>query len=651
MIRRTPPVVNAEPPLQVLIVEDAPDDARLLVEYLREASFSFEHEVVDDRKGYEAALKRGGWDLILCDYRLPDIDATEALALLRASDPDLPFILVSGRIGESAAAGAMRAGAHDFVMKSALSRLPAVVERELRDAETRRESRRAESALRRSQELFRDIADTIQEVFWIRDARDHRVLFVSTAFETVFGRPPDAVLADAGAFLEYVHPEDKARFRALEPHRLEGRSDLDYRIVRPDGTVRWIHSRSFPVLDASGHVVRVVGAAEDVTERRALEDRMQHAMKMEAVGRLAGGVAHDFNNVLTVVLGLAETLLLDKQPGHPDQAPLREICSAALRGAGISRQLLAFSRREPFEPRLMDVNPSVQGLVKLLHRLIGEDVEVRTNLGTGPLAVEADAGQLEQALVNLAVNARDAMPEGGTLTLATEAVVTGASPAQHAGLPAGAWVMVSVNDTGTGMDAETMRHLFEPFFTTKQPGKGTGLGLATVHGVVEQARGHLCVHSTLGRGSRFEIFLPAGDAALLPRFAGSEASAVRGGCETLLVVEDDRPVRDLVVAFLRSLGYTVLAPETSIDAVDMANGHPGPIDAVITDVVMPQVGGPEVVRRLLGLRPDICVLFMTGYNDDHALRQRVISDGALLLQKPFSMDELARVVRKCLDRG
>ncbi len=641
----------ADARLRILMVEDSSDDARLLVEYLRQAGFSFEHEVVGDRRGYQEALERGGWDIILCDYGLPDLDAPEALEMLRAKDADLPFVLVSGSIGESLAVAAMRAGAHDFVMKSSLSRLPAVVERELRDAEARKESRRAEAALRRSQELFRDIADTIQEVFWIRDATDLRLMFVSAAFEEVFGLKPDAVLDDMNAFFEHVHPDDRERLKALESLRREGRSDIDYRIVRPDGAVRWIHSRSFPVRDASGQVVRIVGAAEDVTERRALEDRMHHAMKMEAVGRLAGGVAHDFNNVLTVVLGLAETLLLDKAADHPDEAALREICSAALRGAGISRQLLAFSRREPFEPRVMDVNVSVHGLVKLLHRLIGEDVEVRTHLGAGALAVEADPGQLEQALVNLAVNARDAMPEGGVLTLVTEAVVTGASSTQHSGLPAGAWVMVAVNDTGTGMSAETMRHLFEPFFTTKQPGKGTGLGLATVHAVVEQARGHACVHSTVGRGSRFELFLPAADASSLPRLAGVEPQASRGGSETLLVVEDDRAVRNLVVASLRSLGYMVLAPETSVDAIDVAHRHDGPIHAVITDVVMPQVGGPEVVRRLLGLRPDIGILFMTGYNDDHALRQRVISDGAMLLQKPFSMDELSRAVRRCLDKG
>jgi len=638
------------PRLRFLLVEDATDDARLLVEYLREAGVAFAHEVVGDRRSYAAALERGGWDLILCDYRLPDLDAAEALALLRAADPDLPFILVSGSIGESAAVAAMRAGAHDFVMKSAMSRLPAVVERELRDAEARKESRRAEVALRRSQDLFRDIADTIQEVFWIRDAGDHHLLFVSPAFEEVFGRPSEAVLADVNAFFEFVHPDDRERLRAVQPLRERGRSDIDYRIVRPDGSIRWIHSRSFPVRDASGHVVRIVGAAEDVTERRALEDRMHHAMKMEAVGRLAGGVAHDFNNVLTVVLGLAETLLLDKTPEDPDHAMLREIRAAALRGAGMSRQLLAFSRRESFDARVIDANASVQGVVELLQRLIGADVELRTQLGAGPLAVEADAGQLEQALVNLAVNARDAMPEGGTLTLATEGVVTGASPAQHAALPAGAWVMIAVSDSGTGMDPETMSRVFEPFFTTKKAGKGTGLGLVMVDAVVEQARGHLCVHSTRGEGSRFEIFLPAADATCLERARGSEAIAARGGFETLLVVEDDRAVRDLVVAFLRSQGYVVLAPESSTDAIDMANGHEGPIDLVLTDVVMPQVGGREIVLRLVALRPDVGILFMTGYNDDHAMRQRVIDDGAMLLQKPFSMDELAHAVRRCLDR-
>jgi two-component system, cell cycle sensor histidine kinase and response regulator CckA len=388
--------------------------------------------------------------------------------------------------------------------------------------------------------------------------------------------------------------------------------------------------------------------AHDVTERLQLEERLTQAEKMEAVGRLAGGVAHDFNNLLTVISGYAEILLA--KPGIEGRDQLTEIAHAAEQAAGLTRSLLAFSRRQVLHPRVLDLNEIVAGMEPMVRRIIGDDVSVGVRLVPGLAAVEADQAQLERVILNLAANARDAMPEGGRLTIETAVVELDEDYVRSRGEgTAGPNVLLAVSDTGVGMSEEVQRHLFEPFFTTKDPGAGTGLGLATVFGVVKQSGGSIYVYSEEGRGTTFKIYLPAAAPDRLEPAAGPAGGAAEHGSETIVLVEDDDSVRDLVRAMLESKGYRVLAAAGAGEAERLCAERPGEVDLLLTDVVMPEANGRVLAERLAAASPSIRVLFMSGYSDEAVYRHGEISPDAAFIEKPFSDRALARKVREVLD--
>lgn len=398
----------------------------------------------------------------------------------------------------------------------------------------------------------------------------------------------------------------------------------------------------------TGYVV----VLHDVTERRDLEEQLRQAQKMEAVGKLAGGVAHDFNNLLTAILGHAEMAQGDVGSNESARGNIAEITRAASRAADLTRQLLAFARRQIIEPRIVDLNGLVVNVDRLLRRLLGEDIELVTVLDPELWRVKIDPGQFEQVLVNLVVNARDAMPTGGTLVIETRNVHLDEEFArQHATVQPGPHVLLAVSDTGTGMDEEVLAHIFEPFFTTKEVGKGTGLGLATCYGIVKQNKGSIWVHSEKGVGTTFRIYLPRAEGAAAPLDAG-EARTVEQtprGSETVLLVEDELLVRNLAADALRQHGYEVLAASTGLEALDLAMQTPKPVDVLVTDVVMPQMGGPQLAERLLAERPGLKVLFISGYSDMALTRQGRLLPGTALLQKPFTPGQLVRRVRELLD--
>jgi signal transduction histidine kinase/ActR/RegA family two-component response regulator len=447
-----------------------------------------------------------------------------------------------------------------------------------------------------------------------------------------------------------VHPDDRDRVRgAVLSEQSKGSYDITYRILRPDGRERWIRDRAFPVTDAAGKVLRIVGTAIDVTDQRRLEEQFRQSQKMEAVGQLAGGVAHDFNNILAAIM--MQVQLASMTPDLPEEVRQLhdDIRSSAERAAHLTRQLLAFSRRQVMQPKHLDINEAVTGITKLLQRTVGEDIQLQLHLSSLPLRVHADAGMLDQILLNLVVNARDAMPEGGRIVIETGAKVLDGDPVRNGtGLPEGRYVLLRVTDTGCGIPPEVMPHLFEPFFTTKQPGKGTGLGLATVFGIVKQHRGGVFVESSPGRGSAFEILLPEDSTQPAPE--ASPQANPGGGTETILVVEDEPIIRMLIRAILERAGYRVLEAASGVEALRVWERNRDAIQLLFTDIVMPEgINGRALSARIRAERPRLPVIFTSGYSAEIAGRDLELEKGQTFLQKPASPTQLLAAIRSTIE--
>ena len=635
--------------VRILHIEDNSRDAELVRETLLTEYPECDIVRVDTPEAYLAALEQGDFDLIVCDYTLPSFQGEEALEIAGSKWSHLPFLFLSGTIGEERAVEALKKGATDYVLKGNLARLPAAVRRALREAQERAEREKAEEALRNSEERYRRLFErNLAGVF--RSTVDGRILECNQAFAGIFGYDSPEELRGVGASDLYVEASERGGF--LERLRAE-RMIVGYeaRFRRRDGRFAWT-LENVTLLDAGTDGEEVVeGTMIDVTERKNLEEQFRQAQKMEAVGRLAGGVAHDFNNILTAILGYGDLLRASLSGDSPLQEEVEEIRKAAERAATLTRQLLAFSRRQVLTMEVLDLNLLLRDIEKMLRRVIGEDVRILTLFDPSLGRVRADRGQLEQVVMNLVVNARDAMPGGGTLTIETRNdEIDEAHAREHPGLRPGAAVMLAVSDTGTGMDEDTKSHIFEPFYTTKEKEKGTGLGLATVYGIIQQSGGQIFVYSEPGHGTTFKIYFPRVAASVddgvpaLPR-----GSAGVGGTETVLLVERDDAVRRLARETLDPLGYVVLAAERAERGLEIARDHRGPIHLLVTDVVMPGVTGTGLVASLAKVRPGIPVLYMSGYTESAAIRNGFLEPGALLLQKPFGPAELARRVRQALD--
>jgi len=901
--REEPRAAAPADPLRVLVVEDSDDDVLLILRHLRRGGFETAHRKVRTREEMTRALEEGGWDLVISDYRIPGFDADRALEVVKASGRKLPFLIVSGAVGEEAAAESLRAGAHDFLLKENLARLPHVVARELREAEHRRRRQEAErrsalaearyralfeqsrdgiavttrdgrflegnaailrmlrvsrqelstlnardlyvdpeervrlirrleggeeivdhsvelrrsdgstfhallstipwqggrgegegqisivrdrsdevrarKRLEESEKRFRQIAERIDDAFWMTTPDKSEMLYVSPAYEEIWGRNREELYENPGTWLEAVHPDDRERLREAIPRQIAGDYDEEFRIVRPDGEVRWVRDRAFPIRNEGGEVHRIVGVAKDITEERKaqearrraeeryralvensgdvigilgpdfttryvtpsmrrvlgyepeeivntrgvsrlhpddrewvvaeleelqerpgdtvvqnhrliakdgsvrhvesiatnllhlpsvrgivinlrdvteqkeLEEQLRQSQKMEAIGRLAGGVAHDFNNLLTVIEGRADFALDGLGDDSPLREDLHEILGAAERAASLTRQLLAFSKHQILQPTTLDLNRVVGEMEQMFGRIIGEDVELRVDLDGEPLGVEADPAQLQQVLLNLVVNAREAMPEGGRLTIRTGCVASVSELETQEGwhgsreLGRGPLCWLQVRDTGEGIAEEIRDRIFDPFFTTKA--EGTGLGLSTVHGIVEQSGGAMAVESAPGEETTITVLFPRVD---LPgeeeRPAPSSRAELDAG-ETVLVVEDDDAIRSVVVRTLRKFGYDVVAARDAPHALELANQTLPPPGLLLTDVVMPGIDGPELARTLSERFPDLRVLFMSGYSGDVVWDERRPAEEIDFLAKPFLPEELVRKVREVLE--
>jgi PAS domain S-box-containing protein len=499
-----------------------------------------------------------------------------------------------------------------------------------------------------SEERYRHIVETASEGICSLDM-ELRITFVNGAFARMLGCTPEEMLGTPVDRFTFPKEFDELRMH-MDARRRGVAEHYERRLRRKDGKECWCFVSGTPIRDSEGRVAGSFGMFTDVTDRRRLEEQLRQSQKMEAVGRLAGGVAHDFNNLLTVIFGYGDVVLQGLEPG-PLREAMQEVRRAGERAAALTRQLLAFSRKQALVPEVLDLGGVVRGLSAMVERLIGEDITVRVVVSAGLGRVKADRGQMEQVIMNLAVNARDAMPKGGSLTFELQNVELDDSYATtHAEVKPGPYVLLAISDTGTGMDAETQERIFEPFFTTKETGKGTGLGLATVHGIVHQSGGAIGVYSEPGRGTTFKVYLPrfAGDAAATRPVSGVRP-ALPTGSETVLVVEDEAAIRQLTNLILQKAGYTVLVAESPAAAERMAGSHPGQIHLMLTDVVMPGMRGPELAERLLRLRPDLRVLYMSGYTDDAIAHHGFLNAGTEFLQKPFTPLRLMQKIREVLD--
>jgi PAS domain S-box-containing protein len=513
------------------------------------------------------------------------------------------------------------------------------------------EQREIADTLRDAEERTRFALEAARAGVWEADLVTGRVTW-SDSIRFVHGISVDEFSGTLQGFLELVHPEDRDRIRQYLRHGTEAvrQFDLQFRSVWPDGSVHWVEARGRLTRDATGRPVRILGVAQDVTERKQLEEQLQRAQKIEAVGQLAGGLAHDFNNLLTVVLAYSGSLIEQLAADQPARADAEQIQKAGERAAQLTRQLLAFSHKQILRPVILDVNDLVTETTRMLDRLIGEHIGLELKLQPDLDRVQADPGQIELILVNLVVNARDAMPDGGTLTIETAGVELDAEYGRsHLDVEPGRYVMLRVSDTGMGMDEATRRRIFEPFFTTKERGKGTGLGLATVFDIARQTGGAISVYSEPGLGATFRVYLPA-VAATRPVAAAAPAAGAPSGTETILLAEDETAVRLLVEKILARRGYRVLPAANPAEALQIASAERGSIDLLVSDVVMPLMSGADLYMKLREARPELRVLFMSGFADDAIARHGVLASGAPFIQKPFTGPALAQKVRESIDQ-
>ena len=513
------------------------------------------------------------------------------------------------------------------------------------------ERNQAVEALRTAEERMRFALQSARVGIWDLDFTTgaHRW---SETIEAQYGLRPGTFEGTLEAFVERIHPDDRVSVLDTIAKAMTSGADftIQNRTIWPDASVRWLNGAGRIILGEHGEPVRGIGVSMDVTERRTLEEQYQQAQKMDAIGRLAGGVAHDFNNLLTVILGNCELLLGDLDPDDPRHADIAEIQNAGASAAGLTRQLLAFSRKEIIEPTLLDLNVVVADMRAMIGRLIREDVTVVLELRPQLPLVKADRGQVEQIVLNLAVNARDAMPNGGTMTIETAGVELDEQYAKtHLSAKPGPHVALTVTDTGTGITPQVQARLFEPFFTTKEPGKGTGLGLATVHGIVTQSGGSVAVYSEVGRGASFTVYFPLAEAEEVLAAAPPPVPRHHVGAETVLVVEDADGLRELARRLLERQGYTVLIAANADDALRLVEGN-GSIDVLLTDVVMPGTSGPELTRQLIERRPALKVIFMSGYTEDAIVDHGILNPGIAFLHKPFTSETLGRKIREVLER-
>ncbi|MBI1806986.1 MAG: PAS domain S-box protein [Ignavibacteria bacterium] len=752
-------------PLRVLLVEDSKNDSILILHELRDGGFDPVSQRVETADAMKAALLSTQWDIIISDYTMPRFDGLASLTLLKESGIDLPFIIVSGTIGEDVAVTAMKAGAHDYIMKNNLKRLVPAVQRELREAEVRRERRQAETALRESEERFRSIVETTQEWIWEIDLQG-RMIYNNPAIEKILGYAVEEIKGKSS--LMYMHEEDRQevervlpnliaekfgwnnlvlrwrhkdgtyrwlesnavplidahdtmvgyrgadrdvterrraeeqlrqseeQFRLItenvadliavldlegkrlynspsykdvldDPEKLRGTDSFqeihsedrekikhifhetvktgigqraEYRFVKKDGTIRYIESQGSVIRDKEGNVSKVVVVSRDVTEKKKLEQQFLRSQRMESIGTLAGGIAHDLNNVLAPII-MAMEVLRKRIPDKDMQRILNTLEASARRGAGMVKQVLAFGRGMSGERTVVQSRHLIDEMAKIASDTFPKSIQIRTDISKDLWTVSADPTQLHQVLINLCVNSRDAMPNGGSLTLKAGNVELDENYARmHIEAKAGPYVIIEISDTGAGMPREIVEKIFEPFFTTKEIGKGTGLGLSTTLAIVKSHGGFINVYSEVSKGTVFKVYLPA---LLRPETLtaeGKEKELPAGRGEIILVVDDEASIREITKETLETYGYKVLTASDGTEAIALYAQNKNEIDVVLTDMMMPYMDGPTTIRALRKLDPQLKIIAASGLSTDGNPTTTADSGIQGFLSKPYTAEKL-----------
>jgi two-component system cell cycle sensor histidine kinase/response regulator CckA len=686
-------------PISILLLEDDPLDAALCQRKLEGFSLPFTITSVGNADDFKSEVEARLYDVILGDYRLPNWTGLDAVRWLRSSGHSVPFILVTGALGDELAVECIKEGVTDYILKDKMERLPFALMRAVEGSRMRAERDQTEQVLRQAEhnlsqskyDLGQSEHDLGQSEYNLSQSeRDlSRSEYKLTQSENNLSHSEIELHKSERQFASIIHgapygiyrSDDKGRILMANPalvkmlgygseaevlklnleedvyvdaadrREILGKLDGENKFARAE--VKW-HHKSGKIISVkldgwrletkAGGTAIYKAFAQDITEQKLMEQQFHQAQKMEAIGRLAGGVAHDFNNLLMIIRGCAELLDYHKADPQKIRGYIKQINDATSIAASVVQQLMAFSRKQAPEKSALDFNAVLRDLRKMLPRLLGEDIQIVFTPGQTLARVCADRAQFEQIILNLAVNARDAMPAGGKLAFATSNVVLAAPQVESGGmeLPRGSYVLLSVTDSGTGMDQEVQSHIFEPFFTTKERGKGTGLGLATVYGIVKEAHGFITVDSTPGKGTAFKIYFPV-DVEAKEVVAPVQTAPPPGGTETILLVEDEAALREITCEYLESRGYSVLCASSGLRALEFCRNYESPIDILMTDIIMPGIQGPELVKSALKMRPGIRVIYVSGYTDRGL--EIVVSENAVLLRKPYSLADLGHTIR------
>jgi len=635
--------------LTVLHLEDDRIHADLARELLAEDGIICSTQRVATEADFVAALDSGKVDLVLADFTLPGFDGMKALSIVRERFPDLPFIFITGTMGEEIAIESLKRGATDYILKNRLSRLVPAVRRSLAEVRERTERKRVERELQQSERKFRTAFEDAA-VGMCLTAMDHRFLVVNRSLCRMLGYTMGELTAMD--WIETTHPHDREKCRNWSDRIVAGEEhapSLEKRYLHRDGRIVWGMVTKVLLRDDDGEPLYYINQVQDITELKNLEYQLRHSQKMEAIGTLTGGIAHDFNNILTAIIGYGSLLEMNLGEDETLHQYVGTILAAADRAASLVQSLLAFGRTQAMEQRVVDLNHIVPGVDKFLLRLLREDIELHTTIAESACMVLADSGQIEQVLMNLSTNARDAMQNGGKLSVATSMINLGRDFVAHHGYGApGRYVLLTVSDTGNGMDEKTKARIFEPFFTTKEVGKGTGLGLSMAYGIVKSHSGYITCYSEPGMGTTIRVYLPAVDALAEPLPLPADEFH-QGGTETILVAEDDEQVRMLTHKLLENFGYTVIEARDGKDALKQFSTRRETISLALLDVIMPGKNGREVFEEMRKEKPGLKVLFTSGYSADIFRQWELNESGFDFVSKPVPPVELLQKIRGLLD--